>query len=160
MERALRPTGRISDVFGLLKRENGPSLSIDEIDGPAFGSAAANTPGGDTTKDQASDARNAARRFFEGITGRFPVTRAMLFGSHARGSAGPTSDVDVVVFLSGPSTSFVATKLALADAAYDVLLETGFHIQPLPVWEEEWAHPDTYFNPRLLRNIARDGQLL
>lgn len=25
------PTGKISDIFGLLKREGGPSLSIDEI---------------------------------------------------------------------------------------------------------------------------------
>jgi len=29
--KAARPLGRISDVFGMLKRENGPSLSIDEI---------------------------------------------------------------------------------------------------------------------------------
>lgn len=29
--RAARPPGRISDVFGLLKRENGPSLSIEEM---------------------------------------------------------------------------------------------------------------------------------
>jgi bifunctional DNA-binding transcriptional regulator/antitoxin component of YhaV-PrlF toxin-antitoxin module len=29
--RAARPTGRISDVFGCLKQENGPSLSIEEI---------------------------------------------------------------------------------------------------------------------------------
>jgi AbrB family looped-hinge helix DNA binding protein len=29
--RASRPSGRISDVFDFLKRENGPSLSIEEI---------------------------------------------------------------------------------------------------------------------------------
>jgi hypothetical protein len=29
--RAVRPTGKVSDVFGLLKRKNGPSLSIEEI---------------------------------------------------------------------------------------------------------------------------------
>ena len=29
--RASRPTGKISDVFDLLKREGGPSLSIEEI---------------------------------------------------------------------------------------------------------------------------------
>lgn len=29
--RSARPTGQISDVFGLLKREQGPSLSIEEI---------------------------------------------------------------------------------------------------------------------------------
>ena len=29
--KAARPTGRISDVFDFLKRENGPSLSIEEM---------------------------------------------------------------------------------------------------------------------------------
>ncbi len=29
--RAVRPTGKISDVFNFLKKENGPSLSITEI---------------------------------------------------------------------------------------------------------------------------------
>jgi bifunctional DNA-binding transcriptional regulator/antitoxin component of YhaV-PrlF toxin-antitoxin module len=29
--RAVRPAGRISDVFGLLKKKDGPSLSIEEI---------------------------------------------------------------------------------------------------------------------------------
>ncbi len=30
--KAARPTGKISDVFDLLKRRNGPSLSIEEIE--------------------------------------------------------------------------------------------------------------------------------
>ena len=29
--KAARPTGKISDVFGFLKRKGGPSLSIEEI---------------------------------------------------------------------------------------------------------------------------------
>ncbi|MGH7103701.1 MAG: AbrB/MazE/SpoVT family DNA-binding domain-containing protein [Gemmataceae bacterium] len=29
---AARPTGRISDVFGALKRKGGPALSIEEMD--------------------------------------------------------------------------------------------------------------------------------
>ena len=29
--KAARPAGKISDVFGMLKRRNGPSLSIDQI---------------------------------------------------------------------------------------------------------------------------------
>ena len=29
--RAARPTGKISDAFGFLKRKNGPSLSIEEM---------------------------------------------------------------------------------------------------------------------------------
>jgi len=30
--KAARPTGKISDVFDFLKKENGPSLTIEEID--------------------------------------------------------------------------------------------------------------------------------
>ena len=33
--KAARPTGKISDVFCLLKRKNGPSLSIAEMSGIA-----------------------------------------------------------------------------------------------------------------------------
>jgi AbrB family looped-hinge helix DNA binding protein len=29
--KAVQPTGKISDVFNFLKKENGPSLSIEEI---------------------------------------------------------------------------------------------------------------------------------
>ena len=29
--KAARPTGRISDVFGFLKREDGPRLSVEEM---------------------------------------------------------------------------------------------------------------------------------
>ena len=34
---------------------------------------------------------------------------------------------------------------------------TGINISPLPVWMEEWEHPEAYVNPALLANIAREG---
>ena len=43
------------------------------------------------------------------------------------------------------------------DLAYDVLLDTGIRIQPLPVWESEWNQPENYSNPWLLKNIAKEG---
>jgi hypothetical protein len=52
---------------------------------------------------------------------------------------------------------FLAAKLDMADIAFDVLLETGILISPLPVWLDEWAHPEDDSNPDLLHNIARDG---
>ena len=85
---------------------------------------------------------------------------ALLFGSQARGSAHAGSDTDVAVMLGGEPGDFVATKLALDDVAYDVLLDSGIRIQPLPIWEREWAHPDQSSNPRLLANIAREGMAL
>jgi predicted nucleotidyltransferase len=39
------------------------------------------------------------------LSERFGVTRLALFGSTARGNAGPGSDVDVLVAFDGPATS-------------------------------------------------------
>jgi antitoxin ChpS len=85
---------------------------------------------------------------------------AVLFGSQARGNAQEGSDTDVAVLLNGEPGDFVATKLALDDVAYDVLLESGIRIQPFPIWEPEWTSPERYSNPRLLENIAREGLAL
>jgi len=48
-------------------------------------------------------------------------------------------------------------RLKMSDAAYDVLLDTGINISPLPIWMDEWEHPQAYVNPALLANIAREG---
>ena len=45
----------------------------------------------------------------------------------------------------------------MSDAAYDVMLETGVLIGPLPFWEEEFKRPNTFTNPELIRNIKREG---
>jgi predicted nucleotidyltransferase len=99
----------------------------------------------------------AARAFIEKLAGSYDYAGAILFGSRARKTHRPDSDADVAVLLHGRPAKFVATKLAMADLAYDVLLETGIRIQPLPIWEEEWEHPEAYSNPRLLHNIEREG---
>jgi antitoxin ChpS len=43
------------------------------------------------------------------------------------------------------------------DLAYEVLLETGIRIQPLPVWQSKWEYPEHYSNLLLLKHIAREG---
>lgn len=82
---------------------------------------------------------------------------AILFGSRARKTHRPDSDAEVAVLLHGQPGKFVATKLAMADLAYDVFLNSRIRIQPLPIWEVEWQHPEMYSNPALLRNIGREG---
>lgn len=103
------------------------------------------------------DTRRAADLFLARVARRYDVARGILFGSRARRSARPDSDADVAVVLRGQPQRFLPTKLAMADVAFDVLLETGVLVQPLPVWEDEWQHPERYPNPQLLRNIASDG---
>ena len=99
----------------------------------------------------------AVRRFLVLIAGRYDVAGTIVFGSRARGTHRPDSDADVAVLLTGEHQRVLPTTLAMADVAFDVLLETGINISPLPVWMDEWEHPERFSNPALLHNIAREG---
>lgn len=102
----------------------------------------------------------AVRQFLTRIAHDYDMASAVVYGSRARGAHRPDSDADVAVILKGKHQGVLRTTLAMADVAYEVLLETGINISPLPVWLDEWEHPETYSNPALLRNIARDGVML
>jgi predicted nucleotidyltransferase len=99
----------------------------------------------------------AVRRFLTLIANDYDMASAIVYGSRARGTHRPESDADVAVILKGKHRRVLRTALEMADVTYDVLLETGINISPLPVWLDEWEHPETYANPELLRTIARDG---
>jgi len=109
------------------------------------------------TVDIDQNTRQAVRAFISKVVDQYDYAGAILFGSRARHTNRPDSDADIAVLLHGRVGKFVDVKLAMDDLAYDVLLDTGIRIQPLPIWEEEWAHPEAYSNPLLLKNIERDG---
>jgi predicted nucleotidyltransferase len=100
--------------------------------------------------------RQAVQAFIQLAAEQYPVSRAILFGSRARGTERPDSDADVAVLLKGHG-HFLRTKMAMADMAFDVMLDTGIRIQALPIWEDEWSHPEKHSNPDLLKNIALEG---
>lgn len=97
----------------------------------------------------------AVRRFLDLIAQNHDVAQAIVFGSYARGEQTPESDVDVAVLLRGEHQRFI--ERAISDVAYDVMIETDVLISPLPIWVDEWEHPETYSNPDLLHNIDREG---
>ena len=99
----------------------------------------------------------AVRRFLALIASRYDMAGAIVYGSRARGAHRPDSDADVAVLLKGRHQRLLPITLAMADVAYDVLLETGINISPLPVWLDEWECPEKHPNPALLHNIAREG---
>lgn len=88
------------------------------------------------------DTKQALRRFLELISDRYDIESAIVFGSRARETHRPDSDADVAVLLKGEHLRFLRTKLDMADAAFDVLLETGINISPLPTWLDEWERPE------------------
>lgn len=97
------------------------------------------------------------RRFMALIEPSFDLAGAIVYGSRARGSHHADSDADVAVLLRGAHERLLPITLRMADIAFDVLLETGINISPLPLWLDEWEHPETHANPALVHNIAVDG---
>ena len=99
----------------------------------------------------------AIRRFLELIASRYEVETAILYGSRALGTHNEYSDADLAVLLRGEQQRFVPVKLDMADIAVKVMLDTDVLISPLPIWLNEWEHPESYSNPTLLHNINREG---
>jgi predicted nucleotidyltransferase len=100
----------------------------------------------------------AIKRFADLVAShQIPVQQTILFGSQARGTAHELSDADVALILPGDKKPSTKTRMDLNDLAYDILLETGVIIQPIPISYADWVHPEGYSNPRLLHNISREG---
>ncbi len=103
------------------------------------------------------DTERAARVFMQKIASRYDVAGAILYGSRARRSHRADSDADIAVLLHGPRGKRVDAALDMAGVAFDVLLETGVLVEALPLWEDEWEHPERFNNPELIENIRREG---
>ncbi len=99
----------------------------------------------------------AARAFLIAIGKLYPVLGAVVFGSRARGDHTADSDTDLAVLLPGVHGSTVNTMLEMIDVAYEVELESGIVVSPLPIWQDQWDHPEQFSNPGLIRNIQREG---
>ena len=82
-----------------------------------------------------------------------------LFGSRARGDHDPDSDVDVEVAMIVDQKlphPFELTREILEDT-YDLLMETGFHIQPWRLEKGSLVNPPAHPDPQISRAIQRDG---
>jgi uncharacterized protein len=99
----------------------------------------------------------AVRVFLDQINRKYQISESFLYGSRARGDFRPDSDADIAVVLNGAPGDRLAIAGEMADVAFDVMMDTGVLVEALPLWEPEFAHPETFRNPRLIENIRREG---
>ena len=99
----------------------------------------------------------AVQSFMRHIAGRYRVVEALVFGSRARRTHRPDSDVDIAIVLDGPPGNRDAVLKHMAGVAFHVMMETGIMVEALPLWAGELEQPETFRNPHLIANIRREG---
>ena len=104
-----------------------------------------------------AETERAGRAFMQRLEGKYSVIEGMVFGSRARGDHTADSDADVAVVLKGTRGDRYKVSSDMAGIAFDVMMETGVNIDPLPLWEDELKRPEQFSNPALIDNIKREG---
>ncbi len=102
----------------------------------------------------------AMNLFVGEVLNKYKPEDVVLFGSRAKGLSRYDSDIDIAIVLEKSSQTHEDVKLDLESIAFDVLIETGMFIDPLPLWLKEWNNPESFSNPELIKNIRRDGVYL
>lgn len=103
------------------------------------------------------DVKSAIEAFVRSIQAKYDVDHVVLFGSRARGTHRPDSDIDVAVILNGAQLPFLETRQAMSALAQDVQRDTGLSISPLPIWQDEWSGAAHVSDLSLLDRIRREG---
>ena len=85
-----------------------------------------------------------------------PDSKAILYGSEARGDARPDSDIDVLIILPDDHNTYARLKIEITESLYYIVLSTGVSVSPLIVLKSFWERMKTPFTC----NVAKDGILL
>ena len=101
--------------------------------------------------------RQAIDAFARAIGNDYDIEKMVLFGSRARGTNRPDSDIDVAVILRGEQLPFLETKQAMSAAARAALGDSALAISPLPIWHDEWSGATPVSDLSLLDRIRREG---
>ncbi|WP_018130142.1 nucleotidyltransferase family protein [Effusibacillus pohliae] len=96
----------------------------------------------------------AIQRLYEKIKDELQVAKIILFGSKARGEAGPYSDVDLLVLTYKERSKEDREKLS--DIAADINIDYGVALSCLYYNIDDWQAGDS-INPFLKDNVEREG---
>ena len=98
---------------------------------------------------------NSLTRMVERLIDAYQPERIYLFGSKARGDAGPDSDYDLMLVVPEDASP----ERQRSRLAYDALWETGEAADVL-VWTHERFESRTHLRASLPGTILREGRLL
>lgn len=99
-------------------------------------------------------AKERIQAFAQAVVREFHPERIILFGSHARGDAGPDSDVDVLVIMPRDGKSRHRQSAEIYAKCH-----AGFPVDVLVRTRDEFAQRLT-MHDWFMRDIAREGQVL
>lgn len=86
-----------------------------------------------------------------------PDAKAILYGSEARGDAGPDSDVDLLILVDGDKMT-LAEEEAITLPLYELELKTGVSISPLVMLRKLWENRP--FKTPFYINVMNEGIVL
>ena len=94
-------------------------------------------------------------KFRDAITDHYGprIERVVLFGSRARGDAGPDSDYDIAVFLRDFASRWHEVR-RIVDIELAILDDLGATVHAMPFPAESWRDPSS----PLMYEIRKDGQ--
>jgi len=82
------------------------------------------------------------------------VSRAVLFGSYARGDAHPDSDVDILVIAPEFDEPYDKNRV---DLLWELRAQTDSRIEPIAVGERQWQEDNT---SAIIEMARREGQAI
>lgn len=88
----------------------------------------------------------------------FPEAKTILYGSQARNTATPDSDIDLLILLpdSYQGYEFVDRRDEIVDHLYDIEIDEGIRISPLVLIKSIWESRKTPFTV----NVINEGIVL
>ena len=91
-----------------------------------------------------------------------PLSRAILYGSRARGDHRDDSDVDIVLVFTGARPDYdsvgeVCNAMAVAQSQANAALQYRTEVTSFCNWQDEFDKPGKRPNPDFYRNVLADG---
>lgn len=83
----------------------------------------------------------------------FPEVETILYGSEARGTARPDSDIDLLILFPDNTESLRTRSFAVGDKLFELELETGVNISSITYKVGEWGRHRTPF----YCNVVNEG---